>query len=69
MAGIVGIDVGGTFTDLYYSADNLPDSVVKVPSTPQDPSSGLMQAACRRPTSMYPPSNSSCTARRSRPTL
>ena len=41
--GIVGIDVGGTFTDLFYSgAKGL--SVLKVPSTPDDPSRGLIDA-------------------------
>jgi N-methylhydantoinase A len=42
MGGIVGIDVGGTFTDLIYSADGARiDAVLKVPSTPDDPSRGL----------------------------
>lgn len=41
--GIVGIDVGGTFTDLFYSgADGV--QVLKVPSTPDDPSRGLIDA-------------------------
>ncbi|GGH24390.1 hydantoinase [Alsobacter metallidurans] len=45
MGGIVGIDVGGTFTDLFYSADGLSvDAVLKVPSTPDDPSRGLIDA-------------------------
>ena len=45
MAGIVGIDVGGTFTDLYYSGDaTRPHQILKVPSTPQDPSVGLLNA-------------------------
>lgn len=45
MATIVGIDVGGTFTDLYLSsADGSTDRVVKVPSTPDDPSRGLADA-------------------------
>lgn len=45
MAAIVGIDVGGTFTDLYLSPGNgEPDRVVKVPSTPDDPSRGLADA-------------------------
>lgn len=45
MAGIVGIDVGGTFTDLFYSADGrVVDRVLKVPSTPDDPSRGLIDA-------------------------
>src|SRR5579883_276091 len=44
-AAIVGIDVGGTFTDLFYSKDGLnADTVLKVPSTPDDPSRGLLDA-------------------------
>ena len=45
MAGIVGIDVGGTFTDLFFSGGNgRPHQILKVPSTPQDPSVGLLNA-------------------------
>ena len=45
MAGIVGIDVGGTFTDLFFSGNSeRPHIVLKVPSTPQDPSIGLLNA-------------------------
>ena len=45
MAGIVGIDVGGTFTDLFYSGDGTrAHRILKVPSTPQDPSVGLLNA-------------------------
>ncbi len=45
MQKIVGIDVGGTFTDLFYSEDGLgPTKVLKVPSTPDDPSRGLLDA-------------------------
>ena len=45
MGGIVGIDVGGTFTDLFYSSDGLRvDKVLKVPSTPDEPSRGLIDA-------------------------
>ncbi len=45
MAGIVGIDVGGTFTDLFYSGDaTRPHQILKVPSTPRDPSIGLLDA-------------------------
>jgi N-methylhydantoinase A len=45
MGGIVGIDVGGTFTDLFYSGDGVRvDAVLKVPSTPDDPSRGLVDA-------------------------
>ena len=45
MPGVVGIDVGGTFTDLFYSRDGTAvDRVLKVPSTPGDPSQGLIDA-------------------------
>jgi N-methylhydantoinase A len=45
MGSLVGIDVGGTFTDLAYAADGLHiDSVLKVPSTPDDSSRGVMDA-------------------------
>ncbi|MDP2084643.1 MAG: hydantoinase/oxoprolinase family protein [Gemmobacter sp.] len=45
MGGITGIDVGGTFTDLFYSSDGVTvDRVLKVPSTPDDPSRGLIDA-------------------------
>ncbi len=48
MATVVGIDVGGTFTDLYYSRDGLAaERICKVPSTPEDPSSGLIDALIR----------------------
>jgi len=48
VAGIVGIDVGGTFTDLFYSIDGInADRICKVPSTPHDPSSGLIDALDR----------------------
>lgn len=43
--GVVGIDVGGTFTDLFFSRDGTSvDRVLKVPSTPDDPSRGLVDA-------------------------
>ncbi len=43
--GVVGIDVGGTFTDLFFSRDGVTvDRVLKVPSTPDDPSRGLLDA-------------------------
>jgi N-methylhydantoinase A len=45
MSGIVGIDVGGTFTDLFFSGDaTRPHLILKVPSTPQDPSIGLLNS-------------------------
>lgn len=45
MSDVVGIDVGGTFTDLFYSRDGIhADRICKVPSTPEDPSVGLLDA-------------------------
>lgn len=45
MSSIVGIDVGGTFTDLYFSGNSKrPHQILKVPSTPSDPSVGLLDA-------------------------
>ena len=45
MSDVVGIDVGGTFTDLFYSRDGIhADRICKVPSTPHDPSIGLLDA-------------------------
>ena len=45
MTGTVGIDVGGTFTDLYFSGSaDKPHQILKVPSTPHDPSVGLLNA-------------------------
>ena len=42
---LVGIDVGGTFTDLYYAQDDVAEArVVKVPSRPDDPSLAVMDA-------------------------
>jgi N-methylhydantoinase A len=45
MGAVVGIDVGGTFTDLYYTepASGI-EKILKVPSTPDDPSRGLLDA-------------------------
>lgn len=45
MTSVVGIDVGGTFTDLYFlDEESGKDLVLKVPSTPHDPSKGLVDA-------------------------
>lgn len=44
MAHLVGIDVGGTFTDLYAVSDDGSLRISKVPSTPRDPSRGLIDA-------------------------
>ena len=45
MSGVVGIDVGGTFTDLYFrDAERGIEKILKVPSTPDDPSRGLLDS-------------------------
>lgn len=45
MGSLVGIDVGGTFTDLAFSPDGARISaVLKVPSTPDDSSRGVLDA-------------------------
>lgn len=45
MDSLVGVDVGGTFTDLYFRSDTAEAPLVlKVPSTPEDPSLGLLHA-------------------------
>lgn len=41
MTGIIGIDVGGTFSDLIYLSTSGQITVLKVPSTPQDQSIGV----------------------------
>ncbi len=38
----IGIDVGGTFTDLVVTEGSAEPAVFKVPSTPEDPSIGLV---------------------------
>lgn len=42
MATVLGIDVGGTFTDVVVLRDDGPDIIDKVPSTPHDPSEGVI---------------------------
>ena len=45
MGSLVGVDVGGTFTDLAFSPDGVRiDSILKVPTTPDDPSRGVLDA-------------------------
>jgi len=44
----IGVDVGGTFTDLYYSDDTAKRVVIeKVPSTPDDPSRAVLDGLQR----------------------
>ncbi len=45
MSAVVGIDVGGTFTDLYcVDSGSGAERIVKVPSTPDDPSRALLDS-------------------------
>ena len=41
---LVGVDVGGTFTDLYFVDEASGSRAIKVPSTPADPSEGMLNA-------------------------
>ena len=44
----IGVDVGGTFTDLYFSDDEVGAVVIeKVPSTPDDPSRAVIDGLNR----------------------
>jgi N-methylhydantoinase A len=43
-SSIVGVDVGGTFTDLFYVDGDSRPTIVKVPSTTPDPSVGVIEA-------------------------
>ena len=43
----IGIDVGGTFTDLVLTDSAAVSRVVKVPSVPADPSQGVLSALNR----------------------
>ncbi len=38
----IGVDTGGTFTDLICRRAGHPDLVLKVPSTPSEPSKAVM---------------------------
>ncbi|HEX9275371.1 MAG TPA: hydantoinase/oxoprolinase family protein [Casimicrobiaceae bacterium] len=45
MSAVVGIDVGGTFTDLYcVDSQSGAEKILKVPSTPDDPSRALLDS-------------------------
>ncbi|MGI9333866.1 MAG: hydantoinase/oxoprolinase family protein [Gammaproteobacteria bacterium] len=40
----IGVDVGGTFTDVVYMSENDEPRILKVPSTPDDPARGVLDA-------------------------
>ncbi|MCZ6524230.1 MAG: hypothetical protein O7A68_10260, partial [Alphaproteobacteria bacterium] len=43
MAWIIGVDVGGTFTDFYaFEEESGADYVYKTPSTPEDPAAAIL---------------------------
>jgi N-methylhydantoinase A len=47
VSAVVGIDVGGTFTDLYcIDSASGAEKILKVPSTPDDPSRALLDSLC-----------------------
>ena len=69
----LGVDVGGTFTDLIYVDDEAGKILVhKLPTTPDDPSQGTVQGirelAGEAGVESPPRSTRSSTARRSRRT-
>ena len=69
----LGVDVGGTFTDLIYVDDESGRiEIHKLPTTPDDPSRGTVDGIARadrgRRRHARPSSTRSSTARRSRPT-
>src|SRR5690606_26945716 len=40
----IGVDIGGTFTDVVCAAPGQPPRIVKIPSTPGDPSVAVLRA-------------------------
>ena len=43
MKYVVGVDIGGTFTDLICVDENGETTIVKTPSTPADPSLAVIE--------------------------
>ena len=43
----VGVDIGGTFTDVVVSSPGAPTRIMKLPSTRKDPSAAVLQALTR----------------------
>jgi N-methylhydantoinase A len=61
----LGVDVGGTFTDLVlYDVDAGTLRTAKTPTTPNDPGRGVLEGLA----AVGIGSSGSCTGRRSRPT-
>src|SRR4051794_20587823 len=46
----VGVDIGGTFTDVVVRCPGSPARIMKIPSTPKDPSVAVLQALERMET-------------------
>ena len=69
---LIGVDVGGTFTDLIITDSETRESAIhKVPTTPDDPSDGAaagIAQLCERSGTAPGASPTSSTAPRSRPT-
>ena len=70
MSWLIGIDVGGTFTDFYaLSASDGEVRLYKHPSTPSNPSDAIvdgLESMCREFGIVRPTSSVSATARRLR---
>ena len=41
----IGVDIGGTFTDVVVRRPGAPTRIMKIPSTPKDPSIAVLEAA------------------------
>jgi N-methylhydantoinase A len=44
---LIGVDIGGTFTDVVVRRPDAPTRIMKIPSTPKDPSIAVLQALAR----------------------
>jgi N-methylhydantoinase A len=47
---LIGVDIGGTFTDVVVRRSGAPARIMKIPSTPKDPSIAVLQALQRMQT-------------------
>ena len=70
---LIGVDIGGTFTDVVFADTDTNDiRIHKVPTTPDDPSLGMLAAVrelCEREAICRRPRSGTCfTAPPSRPT-
>ena len=58
---MVGVDVGGTFTDAIAVAEDGSLRTAKVASTPADPSAGFEQALCELSAAGWRPARCGCS--------